>query len=97
MWKKMGIQKRLLISYAVLIAIGIRKVLGAYWKKELLLDIGKILFSGVLALLVYVGFNMTVPEFTHGYISFIVPLIACGVVYIGSLFATGVMMRLIKK
>lgn len=86
-----------LTMYAVLIAIGIRKVLGAYWKKELLLDIGKILFSGVLALLVYVGFNMTVPEFTHGYISFIVPLIACGVVYIGSLFATGVMMRLIKK
>ncbi len=86
-----------LTLYAILIAIGIRKVVGAYWKKDLLSDIGKILFSGVLALLVYMGFNAILPELTHGYITFIIPLLACGVVYLGSLFATGVLMRLIKK
>lgn len=86
-----------LTLYAILIAVGIRKVVGAYWKKDLLWDIGKILFSGVLALLIYAFFNMLLPEFTHGYITFIIPLICCGVVYLGSLFATGVLMRLIKK
>lgn len=86
-----------LTLYAILIAVGIRKVVGAYWKKDLLWDIAKILFSGVLALLVYAVFNMLLPEFTHGYITFIIPLICCGVVYLGSLFATGVLMRLIKK
>ena len=53
--------------------------------------------SGLLALLVYVGFNTLLPEFTHGYITFILPLCACGVVYLASLFATGVLMKLIKK
>lgn len=86
-----------LTLYAILISIGIRKVVGGYWKKELLSDIAKIFLSGVLAFLVYVGFNTFAPDFTHGYITFILPLLACGIVYIGSLFATGVLMRLIRK
>jgi len=87
----------LLTGYAILIALGIRKVVGAYWKKDLLADIGKILLSGMLALLVYVGFNTLLPGFTHGYVTFILPLCACGAVYLASLFATGVLMKLIKK
>ncbi|MBQ7960557.1 MAG: hypothetical protein IJ285_04990 [Clostridia bacterium] len=87
----------LLTCYAVLIAIGIRKVVGAYWKKDLLLDIGKISISGILASLAYWCFNSFMPEFTHGYLTFTVPLCGCGAVYIISLYATGVLARLIKK
>jgi len=86
-----------LTGYAVLVAVGIKKVVGAYWKKELISDILKILLSGVLAIAVYVLFNTFLNEFTHGYITFIVPVGVCGVVYIVSLLLTGVMKRLIKK
>ena len=86
-----------LTLYAVAIAFGIRKVVGAYWKKELVVTILKILVSGILAYIVYVIFNTLLPEFTHGYISFIVPLGASGVVYAASLAFTGTLKKLIKR
>jgi len=86
-----------LTGYAVLVAVGIRKVLGAYWKKELLVDLLKIFVSGGLAAVVYVLFNIFAPGFTHGFLTFTVPLLACAVVYIAALFGTGVLKKLIKK
>ncbi len=86
----------LLTCYAILVAIGIRKVIGPYWKKDLLLTIFKIIISGVLAFIVYVLFNTFMPELTHGYATFLIPLIACGVVYIASLLASGVLKQLLK-
>lgn len=86
-----------LTAYAVLVAIGIRKVVGAYWKKDLINDILKILLSGALAVAVYILFNTFFADFTHGYITFIVPILACGVIYVISLTVTGVTKRLIKK
>ncbi len=86
-----------LTGYAVLIAVGIRRVVGAYWKKDLLADLGKIFASGALAVVVYILFNTLAPAFTHGYITFIVPLGACAVVYIAALYVSGVLRRLIKK
>ena len=86
-----------LTLYAVAIAFGIRKVVGAYWKKELVVTILKILVSGILAYIVYVIFNTLLPEFTHGYISFIVPLGASGVAYAASLAFTGTLKKLIKR
>ena len=80
-----------------MVAIVIRKVVGAYWKRELLCDIAKIFISGVLAVAVYTAFNRFVPAFTHGYITFIIPLAACGICYIASLFFSGVLIRLIKR
>ncbi len=87
----------LLCGYSVFIAVGIKKVVGAYWKKDLLKDIFKIFVSGALAAMVYIAFNSFVPAFTHGYITFIIPLGACALVYLISLFSTGVLMRLIKR
>lgn len=87
----------LLCAYAVLIALGIKKVVGAYWKRDLLKDILKIFISGALAAIVYLIFNKLAPEFTHGYITFIIPLFVCGITYIASLFATGVLKSLIKN
>lgn len=87
----------LLTSYAILVASGIRKVVGAYWKKDLLVVISKIFISGALAFVVYILFNAFMPEFTHGYFTFVIPLLACGVTYIGSLVATGTLKYLIKS
>jgi len=74
-----------------------KKVVGAYWKKDLLRDLLKIFVAGVLAALVYVAFNSINPEFTHGYVTFVIPLCACGAVYLAALLASGVLKRLMKR
>mgnify|MGYP003308559206 CR=1 FL=1 len=86
-----------LTVYAITISFGIKKVVGGYWKKELLSDILKIIVSGLFAIGTYVLFNMALPSFTHGYISFVIPLGACGIVYIASLMFTGVLKNLLKR
>ena len=80
-----------------MIAFAIKKVVGKYWKKDLLLDLLKIFIGGIIAFGVYFVFNTFAPSFTHGKISFIIPLCVCGAVYIAFLYATGVLMRLLKR
>ncbi len=87
----------LLTLYAVAIAIGIKKVIGPYWKKGLLTDIGKIFLSGIAATAVYILFNIFLKEFTHGYITFLVPLALCGITYGAMLLVTGILKRLMKR
>ena len=87
----------LLTLYAVAIAIGIKKVVGPYFKKGLLEDIGKIFISGICATAVYILFNTFLKEFTHGYITFLIPLAACGITYIAVLYFTGILKRLMKR
>ncbi|MBQ2942349.1 MAG: hypothetical protein IJD97_08945 [Clostridia bacterium] len=87
----------LLTLYAVAIAVGMRKVTGPYFQKGLLTDIGKIAVSGALATAVYVVFNVFLKDFTHGYMTFLVPLAACGVTYIAGLYFTGILKRLMKR
>ena len=87
----------LLTFYAVAIAIGIRKVVGPYFTKELIGDVLKILVSGAFALIVYVIFNTVAPVFTHGYITFVIPLGASAVAYAISLVVTGVYKKLLKR
>ena len=86
-----------LCAYAVFVALSIKKVVGNYFKKELVRDLLKILFSGVVAVAVYLIFNLTLPDFTHGYITFILPLGLCGISYIAALLATGVLKKLLKR
>lgn len=87
----------LLTLYAVAISFGIKKVVGAYWKKDILKDLTKIIAAGIAAFAVYVLFNSVMPEFTHGKITFIIPLGACGVSYIAVLLITGVLKKLLKR
>lgn len=87
----------LLTIYAFIIAAGIRKAIGPFFKKDLMVDIIKILFSALLAFAVYFIFNRFMPEFTHDYISFVIPLGISGIVYIISLYATGILIKLIKR
>lgn len=86
-----------LFCYAVIISFAIKTVVGRYWKADLLKDLLKIALCACLAFVAYFIMNLFVPAFTHGYVSFIIPLIICGIVYIVLLHITGVLMRLIKK
>lgn len=86
-----------LTVYAVVIAFGIKKVVGPYWKKDLISDLIKIFMSAVLAFLTYMVFNTFLSEFTHGYLTFVVVLGVCGFVYLVSLYFTGVLTKLIKR
>lgn len=86
-----------LTVYAVAISIGIKSVVGSYWKKSLLADIAKIIVSGVAAFLVYVLCNSFFPALTHGKISFVLSVGVCGVVYVVMLAITGVLRHLIRK
>jgi putative peptidoglycan lipid II flippase len=86
-----------LTIYAVVISFGIKKVVGPYWKKDLIVDLIKIFLSGLLAFLTYVVFNVFLSEFTHGYLTFVVVLGMCGFVYLASLYFTGVLAKLIKR
>lgn len=87
----------LLFAYALLISFAIKKVIGKYWKRDLLKDLFKIVICSVLAFLTYFAFNTFMPSFTHGKVSFLIPLLACGIVYLISLYISGVLMKLIKK
>ncbi len=87
----------LLSAYAVLVALGLRRVIGPYWKKELLRDLVKIAVSGVAAMGCFFLFQAIFPAFTHGYFSFLVPLSACAIVYIGGILLTGVWKHLINR
>ena len=83
--------------YAVVIALSMKKVIGNYITAALLADLSKILFSGVVASGVYLLCNLCIPEITHGYISFVLPLCACGIAYGGMLLCTGMLKKLLKR
>ncbi len=86
-----------LCCYAVMVSIALKAVVGNYFKKNLISDLIKIAFSGVFAFIVYFLFNTFAKNFTHGYISFLIPLCACGAIYILSLAIFGVLQKLIKR
>lgn len=86
-----------LLCYAVMISFVIKTVIGKYWKRELFTDIAKIFVCGAVAFAVYFAFNSFAHNFTHGKLTFIIPLCACGVIYIAALAASGVLKHLIKK
>lgn len=87
----------LLTVYAIVIAVGIKRVIGSYLKKDTLVDIAKIFVAGVAAFVVYRVFDTFANGLTHGYITFLVPLCACGAVYIAVLLVTGMLKKLIMR
>ena len=87
----------LLIGYAVVIAFGIKKVVGPYFKKDLVVDLSKIFISGGFAILTYFVFNIFLPDFTHGKLTFVIPLFACAIIYLLGLYITGILKKLMKK
>ncbi len=83
--------------YAIGIALAIRKVTGNYIDREFLKNILKIMGAGVSALAVFLMFRLVMPSVTGDRILFLVPLSACGVVYIGVLWISGIVKIILKS
>ena len=82
--------------YALNIALAMRKVIGKYIDKELIVNIVKILLSGACAFLVFVLCKYTMPLCFEMKLAFILPLIICGGVYLTLLFASGIVRTVIE-
>ena len=87
----------LLMLYAIFIAFSIKKVVGNYLNKEVLLNVLKILGAGVCALIVFALFKMFAPTLLDHKLLFFVPLFSCGAVYVAVLFFTGIVKVIIRK
>lgn len=83
--------------YAISIALAIRKVTGNYIDREFAKNILKIVFAGVSALAVFLMFRLVMPSVTGDRVLFLVPLAACGVVYIGILWVSGIVKIILKS
>ena len=83
--------------YAISIALAIRKVTGNYIDREFVKNILKIVFAGVSALAVFLMFRLVMPSVTGDRVLFLVPLSACGVVYIGILWVSGIAKIILKS
>lgn len=86
----------LLIVYAFAVSVGMIRLLGNFFTKAVVKDILKIVICAVLAFAAYIVCEIFIPEITHGYISFVVPLVICAVVYVASLLVTGEVKALLK-
>lgn len=83
--------------YALYIAVKLKSVLGRYITRETLANVAKTVLSGAAAVVSYVILNLTVPNFTHGYTTFVPAVLLCGAVYVAVLWATGVLGQILKR
>lgn len=83
--------------YAISIALALKKVTGNYIDSEFVKNILKIIFAGVSALAVFLLFKLVMPSVAEDRILFLVPLAACGVIYIGILWASGIVRTILKS
>ena len=87
----------LLSAYAFNVAFALYKVLGKYWSRALLIRVGKILLSGAVAAAVFFVFRLVAPSLLSGKVTFLIPLAACGAMYIAALYVTGILRQLVQK
>ena len=83
--------------YAVVIAWAMSKVTGNYLTRELGGYVLKILMAGGAALVAYFLYSALGITLIGGKLAFVVPLMLCGVVYIGGLWCSGLVGVLLPK
>ena len=80
-----------------IIGLGKYKPNGYKSKIELLNNLLKILFSALAAIAVYFICTMLIGNMVEDKFMFVIPLGLCAVVYIGMLFVSGILKKLIKR
>ncbi len=83
--------------YAISIALAMKRVTGNYIDSEFIKNIFKIVFAGASALVVFLLFKLVMPSVTEDRVFFLVPLSACGVIYIGILWVSGIVRMILKS
>ncbi len=86
----------ILTLYAAFITYRVSRVIGGFFTKKLAADAGRILFAGALALGMYFLFRAFMPGVCADRAAFILPLAVCGAVYLGALFAVGLLRSLLS-
>lgn len=88
----------LLTLYAVMAFIILKKIIGNYLSKTVLVNILKVLASGGAAVVVYIIMKLALPSLVNATgVIFVIPILICGVVYIVAAFALGLHKQLLKN
>lgn len=88
----------LLTVYAVAAFIMLRKIIGSYLSKSVLVGIAKVLISGAAALAVYFILKVLVPGIVGTKeIAFVIPIGICGITYVGTAFVLRLHRVLLKS
>ena len=87
----------LFILYGLAILYGLSRVVGKYFKGELFANLFKIFVSALAAIAVYFICRLLIGNMVADKIMFIIPLGLCGIVYVGMLFVSGILKKLIKR
>ena len=85
----------LLCLYALNVAFALKKVTGRYINRELMRELGLVIAGGLVSLGAYFVCKAALPSLFVG-LRFVLVLAICAVLYIGFLYATGVLKKLIK-
>ena len=85
----------LLTAYAVSIAVSIKSVIGKYFDRALIMNILRVMTAGAAAFAVYLLFKLILPSLVTGRLTFILPVLACGIVYIAVLYISGLLKSLV--
>lgn len=88
----------LLSFYAIAAFIKLRFVIGNYLSKDIIKSIIKILISGSSALIVYFVIKFFAPDLINSTtLTFMIPILICGIVYIACIIALGLHKQLIRN
>ncbi|MGN1097412.1 MAG: hypothetical protein ACI4SS_00780, partial [Clostridia bacterium] len=83
--------------YAVNVSVGMSRVIGKFIDRQQLVKLGKILLSGGLAVGAFFLTRLIMPSMFEGKILFVVPLLICGVVYVGAMLALGMVKEIASR
>ena len=83
--------------YALIIAIAITRVAGNYFAAGLGKNTLKILGASICSIAVWVAFRFSGVTLPGGKFAFVIPLVACGAVYIAMIWLTGLVKELLPS
>lgn len=83
--------------YALMVFAVMRSVIGRYWNGALTRTLGKVVLAAAAALGAFFIMRALIPSWMETMPQFLVPLVICGVVYVGVLFVTGALGAILKK
>lgn len=88
----------LLTLYAIMAFTVLKKIIGNYISRAVLISVCKVLISGLAAVVVYAVLKIVVPTIVTGReIMFVVPILVCGVVYLLTAFVLGLHKELLEN
>jgi len=86
----------LLTSYAFVCFVLLKKIIGNYLSKNVIISIVKIIISGAVAVAAYLLQMLIIPSVVRSDLLFFIPILVCGIVYIASLVLLGAHKQILR-